>query len=263
MCRAPLALVLAGLMAGQTVTPSPADASTIRALGFSEIVDRATVVVRGRVVGVRSFVSAPARAADAVEKDSLPPRAGGAAQAAAAAGAPLGLPTEGTGRAIFTQIDLEVAEYIKGTGGSIVQITVVGGTVDGMRMWVPGMPSFQQGEDVLLFLREGYERAGDPTVGVSQGVFRIVTDQATGAETVLDSAGHFVIAIEEDRVVTRRNARAAGASRPVAARTGPPTPEQAGIAASASAQADRFWTSNEPAMGTADFLSAVRARLRR
>ena len=263
MCRATLALFLAGLMTGQTITPGKAEASTIRTLAFSEVVDRAAIVVRGRIVGVRSFRSAPGRVGALIQKDSQSPRPDGATQAGAAVQAPVSLPTEGTGRAIFTQVDLEVAEYIKGTGGSIVQIVVAGGTVEGRRMWVPGMPSFQAGEDVLLFLREGYQQAADPTVGVGQGVFRIAADPSTGAEAVLDASGHFVIGIEDDQVVTRRNPRAATASRPVAARTGPPTPDRPDVGVSASARADRFWTSTEPAIGANDFLSAVRARLRR
>jgi len=261
MSRAPLALVLAGLLAGQAITP--AAASTIRALAFSEVVDRASIVVRGRVVGVRSFRSALARAAGAVQKESQPPQIAATAQTATAAGAPVALPTENTGRMIFTQIDLEVAEYVKGSGGSVVQFVVAGGTVEGRRAWVPGMPSFQTGEDVLLFLRDGYQQAADPTVGVSQGVFRIATDPVTGAQSMLDANGHFVVAIEDDRVVTRRNPRAASASRPVATLAGPPTPESPDVAASASAAANRFLTSTEPAMGTADFMSAVRARLGR
>ena len=240
----------------------PVEATTIRELTFSQIVDRAAVIVRGRVVGLRSFRNASGAAA-AIRKEGFMPRSPAEASASAAAPErPIGLSVEGTGRMIFTEVDLEVDESLKGGGGSLVRFTIAGGTVDGVTARVFGLPTFQSNEDVLMFLREGYDRAADPAVGVNQGVFRIVNEG--GGEVMLNADSNYVIGVENDRIVTRRNSRAALASTHlVPTILGPPTPDSQDVAASASREANRFWTSQEPAMGFAPFKDAVAARLKR
>jgi hypothetical protein len=263
MRRNPLIPAVAGLLIIQSVVPRPTDAASIRPLAFSEVVAKAAVIVRGRVVGTRSFRNVQGRAAEPAQKASLPPQmAGGAALGPVAP--PTGLAAEGTGRMIFTTVDVQVDSFIKGSGGSLVSLTIPGGTVDGVRAWIPDLPTFTQGESVLLFLREGYDRVGDPAVGVNQGVFRIVADPANGGEAVLNAEQQIVIAIENDRVVTRRNPRATSASTQlVPGNAGLPTPDRPGIAASATPEVSRFLNSTEPPMAVSAFLSAVTARLAR
>jgi hypothetical protein len=256
---------MVGLVVVQTMAPRPIRAASIRALTFTEVVQNASVILRGRVVGTRSFRNVQGGPAQAALKDSRSPQAAAAAAAAAgAAQAPVALPAEGTGRMIFTQIDVEVGSYVKGGGGSIVTLTIPGGEVDGVRAWVPDLPTFTQGENVLLFLRDGWERAGDPAVGVNQGVFRVVADPATGGEIVLNAEQQIVIGVESDRVITRRNPRATTASSQLLPGTaGPPTPAAPGTLATASAGAARFLTSTEPGLTVSAFLTAVTARLPR
>ena len=137
-----------------------------------------------------------------------------------------------------------------------------GGTLDGVRAWIPDLPTFKQGEDVVLFLRPGFERAGDPAVGVNQGVFRVVGNQA-GNVIVLDAAERLVTGFEDDRVVTRRNPAASTASlQLVAGDAGVPMPDAPGIAAGRSTEAARA-VAAAPPMSLNAFLSAVTARLQR
>jgi hypothetical protein len=256
---------MVGLVVVQTMAPRPINAASIRALTFTEVVQSASIILRGRVVGTRSFRNVQGGPAQAGLKDSRSPQAAAAAAAGAGAvQAPVALPAEGTGRMIFTQIDVEVGSYVKGGGGSIVTLTMPGGTVDGVRAWIPDLPTFTEGENVLLFLRDGWERAGDPAVGVNQGVFRVVADPATGGEIVLNAEQQIVIGVESDRVITRRNPRATAASSQLLPGTAaPPTPTTPGTISTASAAAGRFLTSTEPGLSVSAFLTAVTARLPR
>jgi hypothetical protein len=161
---------------------------------------------------------------------------------------------------IFTELQVEVSEYISGSGSALLRLVVPGGTVDGARVWIPGLPDFSQGENVLLFLRAGFQSAGDPVVGVNQGVFRVVTDPATGGELLLDANQRLVTGIENDQVVTRSFPGASTAStQRVPGNAGAPVPSSPGIAVSASSNA----AAAGPPMPIAAFMNAVNARLRR
>jgi hypothetical protein len=260
MNRTPLVFVVSGLLAAQALVPGTSSAATFRPLTFSEVVAQAAVIVRGQVVSTRSFRNAPARQAAAARKQTQTPAAApappGAVQAPQSAG------VRNTGGMIFTEFDVQVSQYIKGSGNSIIRLTMPGGTLDGVRAWIPDLPTFKQGEDVLLFLRPGFERAGDPAVGVNQGVFRVVTNPA-GAVIVLDAAERLVTGFEDDRLVTRRNPAASTASlQLVAGDAGVPIPEAPGIAAGRSTEAVRA-AASAPPMSLNAFLSAVTARLQR
>jgi hypothetical protein len=258
-----IALTFVVTLALACVTSVPARGSTFRQFAFSEIVSRAEVIVRGRVVGLRSFRTGAGGAIEARSKRGVPPRAAPAAQAAAAAPRerPVSAGIEGTGRMILTAVDLEVEDPIKGVSGSLVQFTIAGGTVDGVRAFVLGLPTFQMNDDVLLFLREGYQATGTPIVGANQGAFRIVNE--AGGDVMLDAESQYVIGVENDRVITRRNARAALAStHRIPTILGPPVPDSSDVIATASREANRFWTSQEPPMEFASFRAAVSSRLK-
>ena len=261
MCRVrALTVITAVALACAIVVP--ASATTIRPLAFSEIVARAEVIVRGRVVGVRSFRMGAGSAPVVQRKESVPPRAESLPQTATSSPErPVAAGIENTGRMILTAVDLEVEDPIKGVSGSLVQFTIAGGTVDGVWARVYGLPTFQLNEDLLLFLGEGYQRTGVPIVGVNQGAFRIVNEG--GGDMMLDAESHYVIGVENDRVVTRRNPRAAQAStHRVPTILGAPVPDSPDVVASASRTASRFWTSQEPAMGIEAFKEAVATRLK-
>jgi hypothetical protein len=256
MIRAPLVVFLTGLITTQTAA-TRGEAATIRQLTFTQVVEQAAIIVRGRVVSTRSFRDVSGRP-DAVQRQGVPPRTD-AGTAAGAAQAPQSGVTENTGRMIFTEIEVQVSEYISGAGNSVLRLVMPGGMVDGVRAWIPGLPTFSQGEDVVLFLRQGFERAGDPAVGVNQGVFRIVGDPATGVQLLLDANQRIVTGIQDDRVVSRANPAAAAASaRRVPGNAGAPTPTSSDVAASSRDAAN----AGAP-MSVSAFMTAVNARLRR
>lgn len=85
--------------------------------------------------------------------------------------------------AILTDIEVEVADVLKGAPGSVVTVTQRGGQVGPYRYGVAGSPTFRDGEDVLLFLWR--DSRGVPQLnGLSQGKFEIRSDRATGERLV-------------------------------------------------------------------------------
>jgi hypothetical protein len=85
-------------------------------------------------------------------------------------------------RQIVTDATLVVEESLLGCRrGDRITVRTLGGKVDGLGMWVSGSPSFTVGEMALLFLeRRGGHRF---TVGMSQGIYRILRDRG-GRSTV-------------------------------------------------------------------------------
>lgn len=87
-------------------------------------------------------------------------------------------------RRIDTFVSLDVSEYVKGSLGPELTFRVPGGEFGRYRTIVPGAPSFDPGDEVVLFL--GADGPSFPyIVGLSQGVFRIAADAQTGEKRVL------------------------------------------------------------------------------
>ena len=86
---------------------------------------------------------------------------------------------------IFTYAGLEVDGCVAGTCPETVVLKHEGGTVGELTMFIPGMPAFTPGDEVLLFLEPdpNGEEETYYTVGMVQGYFKIVTDPETGART--------------------------------------------------------------------------------
>ena len=80
---------------------------------------------------------------------------------------------------IYTYITISVLESVKGAKGEkTITIRQLGGSVGNLISAVPGMPSFKNGEEVVLFL-SAKDRAGYPWVmGLQQGKYSIVTDNS-------------------------------------------------------------------------------------
>src|SRR6187431_689164 len=71
-------------------------------------------------------------------------------------------------RAIDTLLTIEASEYFKGEGGASVLVRVPGGQVGRYRTVFVGAPTFQSGDEVVLFLRGSGVR-GAVIVGLNQG----------------------------------------------------------------------------------------------
>ena len=79
---------------------------------------------------------------------------------------------------IYTYITVSVLQSVKGAQGEkTITIRQLGGTMGNLISVVPGMPSFKNGEEVVLFL-SAKDGAGYPWVmGLQQGKYSIVTDE--------------------------------------------------------------------------------------
>lgn len=110
---------------------SPVDSSTALELGMDDLAELSDAVVHARVVGLESW------------KDGI----------------------------AWTRVELEVVEAWKGERDQTIELVQPGGFTGDFGTLVFGMPRFEQGEEVAVFLTE---QDGAPrVVGLSQGKFRI------------------------------------------------------------------------------------------
>jgi hypothetical protein len=260
MKRTVWALLLGSTLLALSSRPA-VEAASIRPVTFDDMVRQAALIVRGSVVEMRSYIRGVGVVRNTVPKDGQLPvervLPQGEFQTPESAG------TRG-GRMIFTRIVVRADEAVKGAASQLVEFDVAGGTVDGRTALVPGMPKFDRDGDYVLFLREGFEKAADPIVGVRQGFFRVVDDGASG-KAVLNTDFDYVIAIEKDGVVPRHNPKRGaflGRERPVPQLAPVPVPDADGEA-TMSAAARRYLTSDEPPFTVDQFVAAIRTRLGR
>jgi hypothetical protein len=86
-------------------------------------------------------------------------------------------------RSVVTFVTVTAEEYLKGSLGEHVTFMVPGGQLGRYRTVFVGAPEFQEGDEVVLFLKT--PGAGLPyLVGLSQGAFRVVPDARTGRRLV-------------------------------------------------------------------------------
>jgi hypothetical protein len=106
-------------------------------------------------------------------------------------------------RQIETLVTIHADEYLKGDLGPEVTFKVPGGQMGPYRRVMVGAPTFQEGDEIVVFLN-----AHGPTVpwisGLSQGVFR-VAENASGMKVVLP--GVSLAAGEEAQIVRGDPAR--------------------------------------------------------
>jgi len=79
-------------------------------------------------------------------------------------------------RAIETFVTVEAAEYYKGGAGDTLTVRVPGGQIGRFRTIFVGAPSFQAGDEVVLFLRSYGGRTA--IVGLSQGAYSVIADRS-------------------------------------------------------------------------------------
>lgn len=85
---------------------------------------------------------------------------------------------------IYTYISLKVLDGVKGSRkNDVLTIRQIGGAAEGKISVVPGMPTFNKGEEVVVFLSPK-DRAGYPWVmGLQQGKYTVSVD-ASGFKNV-------------------------------------------------------------------------------
>lgn len=87
-------------------------------------------------------------------------------------------------RRIYTYIIVAVLDTIKGSPGSEITIRQVGGSANGLGMHVPGTASFQLGEEVFVFLEKARRSSHYLVMGMSFGKYRVLTDAKTQNKTL-------------------------------------------------------------------------------
>ena len=74
---------------------------------------------------------------------------------------------------IYTSVTISVESYLKGgTTAKEFTIEVPGGTVGEITLWVSDVPTFEEGQEVIVFLREEYFQI----IGWFQGKYTVVDD---------------------------------------------------------------------------------------
>lgn len=96
---------------------------------------------------------------------------------------------------VFTYVNIQVEDPLKGDGRRNVVIRQLGGRVGAMNMSVVGMPKFNVGDEVIVFLKNNPEGTYH-VVGLSQGKYDIVNDFA-----VADTSGVGVFDRKTQRLI--------------------------------------------------------------
>lgn len=117
-------------------------ATTVERLGLEDLVQKARTIVVGKVAGSRTYWSP-------------------------------------NGKLIFTEFTIDVGESLKGQAPRRLSVTTLGGKIGGLELYVSGMPTFQPGEDAVLFIEQsgGYQTV----VGLGQGKFTVTNGEVANA----------------------------------------------------------------------------------
>lgn len=91
--------------------------------------------------------------------------------------------TVGSNRVIFTMVEFETQDVLKGNTGKKVALQFLGGTIGDLTLEVPGVPRFSAQERVVLFVEKNGSQFC-PLVGVYHGKFGAQKDESTGREVV-------------------------------------------------------------------------------
>ena len=96
---------------------------------------------------------------------------------------------------IWSYTGVEVATCVEGECPETVVLQHRGGTVGDLTLHIPGMPRFQPGQEVLLFLRPapGGEEGMLSVFGMAQGHFVVVEDE-NGKKTAVQQLGKVTLA---------------------------------------------------------------------
>lgn len=90
---------------------------------------------------------------------------------------------------IWTDYEVSVEEVWKGRPLRTVTLSFAGGTVDGKSILVTHVPHLEVGGTYILSLNDLRRLFTSPVVGAEQGLFREVTEKATGDRILLDADG--------------------------------------------------------------------------
>jgi hypothetical protein len=93
---------------------------------------------------------------------------------------------------IWTFSEFEIEEDWKGAANGRITVRLLGGRLGEITSHVAGVPRFQPGEDVVLFLAR-VSHGAFSVVSWVQGTFRIRRDSRTGREMVTQETASFLV----------------------------------------------------------------------
>lgn len=79
------------------------------------------------------------------------------------------------GSIIYQQVQVRVLERLKGSGATVVDVWVPGGTLNGFRQTFSGTPQLSTGMEYVFFLWTG-PRGATQVIGLAQGVLNLKLD---------------------------------------------------------------------------------------
>ena len=102
--------------------------------------------------------------------------------------------------AIYSLTGVEVDRCIAGDCPESVELRHRGGTVGDLTLYIPGMPRFTPGQEVILFLEPDYEKVPGyhSVLGMVQGFFVVVTEPVTGTKLAVQQLGGVTIAAPDE-----------------------------------------------------------------
>jgi hypothetical protein len=78
----------------------------------------------------------------------------------------------------YTYTYVNVADPMKGERARTVTVKQLGGKVGNLTQFVSGMPKFEKGEEVILFLKKNQASNTSMVLGLNQGKYEITKDYA-------------------------------------------------------------------------------------
>jgi hypothetical protein len=90
----------------------------------------------------------------------------------------------GTPGPIATRVTFVIQKVYKGQVSGSVETDFLGGAIGTRGMSIQGMPQFKQGQRLILFLANPTDKRVSGTIGLDEGVLRIVHDPQTGSDRV-------------------------------------------------------------------------------
>jgi hypothetical protein len=138
------------LIAGTLAT---ANATTVIAPTFEQLVQQADIVFQGTVTDVKSIWEG-----------------------------------QGADRHIETYVTFQVADSVKGDAGSSYTIRMLGGKVGEEALVVDGAPKFEVGDREILFVEHNFDQFV-PLVGIGHGRFHVQRDETSGRDIMVNDEG--------------------------------------------------------------------------
>lgn len=82
-----------------------------------------------------------------------------------------------TGRRIVTDVDIAVSDAWKGAPGGTLRVVIPGGRIEGLAQWVDTAPTFEPGEEVVVFLMRTRDD-GWAVAGAALGKYQVSGGEA-------------------------------------------------------------------------------------